>query len=42
MMGDGVIELKKSRAWIEEAGYIGFSEVEIFSEAWWRRPSGEL
>ena len=41
MMGDGVIELKKIRGWVEAAGYAGFSEVEIFSERdWWKR-SGE-
>lgn len=38
MMGDGVIELKKYRAWIEAAGYAGFSEVEIFSDHWWSQP----
>ena len=38
MMGDGVIELKKIRGWLERAGYRGFQEVEIFSSAnWWRR-----
>jgi sugar phosphate isomerase/epimerase len=42
MMGDGVIELRKIRTWIEQAGYRGFSEVEIFSELdWWQRP-GEV
>lgn len=41
MMGDGVIELKKIRGWIEAAGYEGYSEVEIFSSLdWWKR-SGE-
>jgi sugar phosphate isomerase/epimerase len=38
MMGDGVIELKKVRAWVEAAGYRGAAEVEIFSENWWKRP----
>lgn len=42
MMGDGVIELQKCRAWVEEAGYTGFSEVEIFSEKWWSRPGEEV
>ncbi|RJF92516.1 sugar phosphate isomerase/epimerase family protein [Noviherbaspirillum saxi] len=41
MMGDGVIELKKCRSWVEAAGYSGFAEVEIFSEQWWNRP-GEM
>lgn len=43
MMGDGVIELKKIRHWMEQAGYHGFSEVEIFSALnWWQRPGGEV
>lgn len=38
MMGDGVIELKKIRGWMEAAGFAGFSEVEIFSNRdWWQR-----
>ena len=41
MMGDGVVELKKIRGWVEAAGFAGFSEVEIFSTLdWWQR-SGE-
>ena len=43
MMGDGVVELKKVRGWVEQAGYRGFSEVEIFSELdWWQRPGDEV
>ena len=41
MMGEGVIELKKCRQWMEHAGYQGFAEVEIFSEHWWSQP-GEV
>ncbi len=42
MMGDGVIELKKVRGWMEAAGFASFSEVEIFSERdWWQR-DGEV
>jgi len=38
MMGDGVIDLRRIRAWVEEAGYTGPCEVEIFSAAnWWKR-----
>lgn len=41
MMGDGVVELRKIRGWVEAAGFDGFSEVEIFSTLdWWQR-SGE-
>ncbi len=43
MMGDGVIELRKLRGWVEQAGYAGYSEVEIFSELdWWKRPGDEV
>lgn len=43
MMGDGVIELKKIRGWVEQAGYAGFAEVEIFSEHdWWQRPGDSV
>jgi sugar phosphate isomerase/epimerase len=42
MMGDGVIELRKIRGWIEAAGFAGFSEVEIFSALdWWQRRGEE-
>ncbi|MGK0399788.1 MAG: sugar phosphate isomerase/epimerase, partial [Gammaproteobacteria bacterium] len=38
MMGDGIIDLKKIRGWVEEAGYTGSCEVEIFSaENWWKK-----
>lgn len=42
MMGDGVIELRQLRGWVEAAGYRGFAEVEIFSEHWWQRPGEEV
>ncbi len=43
MMGDGVVELKKIRGWVEQAGYAGHAEVEIFSELdWWQRPGEEV
>jgi len=42
MMGDGVVELKKIRGWVEDAGFAGFSEVEIFSNLdWWQRTGSE-
>ena len=38
MMGDGVIDIPKIRGWVEDQGYTGFSEVEIFStQDWWLR-----
>lgn len=43
MMGDGVIDLRRIRGWVEAAGFDGYSEVEIFSAAdWWQRPAGEV
>lgn len=43
MMGDGVIDIARIRGWVDAAGYSGFCEVEIFSEAdWWRRPPEEV
>jgi sugar phosphate isomerase/epimerase len=43
MMGDGVIEIRRIRDWVEAAGFAGYSEVEIFSsEDWWKRPADEV
>jgi sugar phosphate isomerase/epimerase len=42
MMGDGVIDLKRIRRAIEEAGYNGPQEVEILSSRWWSRPGDEV
>ena len=42
MAGDGIIELKKIRGWMEAAGYRGAAEVEIFSDDWWQRPLEEV
>ncbi len=43
MMGDGVIDLRRIRGWVEAAGYDGCCEVEIFSkENWWKRPGEEV
>jgi sugar phosphate isomerase/epimerase len=43
MMGDGVIDLPRIRGWVEDAGYSGLHEVEIFSDLdWWRRDPDEV
>jgi sugar phosphate isomerase/epimerase len=34
-MGDGCIPIKKIRTWVEEAGFSGYNEVEIFSDKYW-------
>jgi sugar phosphate isomerase/epimerase len=36
LMGEGCIPLKQIRGWVERAGFNGFIEVEIFSNAWWK------
>jgi sugar phosphate isomerase/epimerase len=42
MMGDGVIDIKAIRTMVENSGYRGLVEVEIFSAAnWWKRPIEE-
>jgi sugar phosphate isomerase/epimerase len=42
MMGDGVIDLPRIRATVEDIGFAGFVEVEIFSQDWWSRPMDEV
>ena len=43
MMGDGVIDIPRIRGWVEDAGFAGYSEVEIFSaQDWWKRHGGEV
>jgi len=35
LMGDGCIPVKQIRGWVEEAGFSGYNEVEIFSDKYW-------
>ncbi|QMU59615.1 MAG: TIM barrel protein [Boseongicola sp.] len=43
MMGDGVADLKAIRGVVEDAGYAGACEVEVFStNDWWKRDPGEV
>lgn len=35
LMGDGCIKIPEIRGWVEDAGFDGFNEVEIFSEKYW-------
>ncbi|MGN6503960.1 MAG: sugar phosphate isomerase/epimerase family protein [Tepidisphaeraceae bacterium] len=35
LMGEGCIDLKTIRSWVERAGFKGFNEVEIFSHEKW-------
>jgi sugar phosphate isomerase/epimerase len=42
LMGDGIIQLSRLREAVERAGYTGPIEVEIFNEALWSQPVGEI
>jgi sugar phosphate isomerase/epimerase len=43
MPGDGVIELRRLRAMVEDAGYRGHCDVEILSaQNWWKRDPDEV
>lgn len=42
LMGEGCIPVKKIRSWVEDAGFTGFNEVEIFSNAWWKEDQSEF
>lgn len=35
LMGDGCINVPQIRSWVEEAGFKGYNEVEIFSNKYW-------
>jgi sugar phosphate isomerase/epimerase len=35
LMGDGCINVKEIRSWVEETGFLGYNEVEIFSDKYW-------
>ncbi|MCC5939446.1 MAG: sugar phosphate isomerase/epimerase [Lunatimonas sp.] len=35
LMGEGCIPIQKIRGWVEESGFQGFNEVEIFSDRHW-------
>lgn len=42
LMGEGCIDIRQIRRWVEEAGFDGFHEVEIFSERWWAEDQGKF
>ena len=42
LMGDGVIDVKKIRSWVEQAGFDGYNEVEIFSTRHWAEDQNEF
>ena len=40
LMGEGCIPIRQIRGWVEEAGFSGFNEVEIFSNRYWKGDQG--
>lgn len=42
LMGEGCIPVKQIRSWVEAAGFTGFNEVEIFSNAYWKEDQSEF
>jgi sugar phosphate isomerase/epimerase len=41
LMGEGCIDIRQIRGWVEAAGFNGFIEVEIFSNEHWSRDQAE-
>lgn len=41
LMGDGCIPVKQIRGWVEETGFNGYNEVEIFSDKFWKTDQKE-
>lgn len=37
LMGEGCIPIRTIRGWMEESGFAGYNEVEIFSSIYWER-----
>ena len=37
LMGEGCIDIRQIRGWVEAAGFEGFNEVEIFSTSYWQQ-----
>lgn len=42
LMGEGCIPVKQIRSWVEAAGFNGFNEVEIFSNAYWKEDQADF
>lgn len=42
LMGEGCIDLRQIRGWVEAAGFQGFHEVEIFSDRYWQQDQYEF
>jgi sugar phosphate isomerase/epimerase len=42
LVGDGCIPLRQIRGWVEQAGFRGFIEVEVFSNRYWAMDQDEF
>jgi len=42
LMGEGCIDVRQIRGWVEQNGFGGFVEVEIFSNRYWAMDQGEF
>jgi sugar phosphate isomerase/epimerase len=42
LMGEGCINIKQIRSWVEAAGFTGFNEVEIFSTSYWKESPADF
>lgn len=42
LMGEGCIPVRKIRGWVEETGFDGFYEVEIFSTKFWEMDQSQF
>lgn len=42
LMGEGCINVPLIRNWVEDAGFTGFNEVEIFSNTFWKTDQSEF
>jgi len=42
LMGEGCIPIRKIRNWVENTGFNGFQEVEIFSTKYWKMEQSEF
>jgi len=42
LMGEGCIDLRGIRGMVEDSGFKGMIEVEVFSNRWWEKPPQEF
>ena len=42
LMGEGCIDIRQIRGWVEQAGFRGYNEVEIFSNIYWQQDQNQF